>query len=335
MNRAGDLADTLGSLAREADATAEVVIIDGSADDATQAVVERFRARLPELHYRRLPPAGIDRDYARAVSEARGEYCWLFTDDDWLLPGVFAAVTRALEPAPDCIVVNVEYRDASMRRVALTNCLGFDDDRAYGRGEYARFVRDALPTLHYLGSLVVRRELWMARHDTAFVGTYFAHVGRLFQQPLEGATAIVGRPGIATRIGVSSWSDHGFEIWMINWPTLVWHLPGIDEAARMKSTPREPWRDLKRLVRLRATGGFGRQDYERWIRPARPGTWLRTWSWLLCRAPVGLVNVAARFYVRCFRPHMRIYELELEGALAHWRRVQSSQTGAAPGATRP
>lgn len=314
MNRPDTIGETLATIAGQIDGAVEIVIVDGSAGDATERVVEDWRSRLPALRYERRPPQGIDRDYARTLELARGEYCWTFTDDDWLLPGALAAVRRALAAGPDCVVANFEYRNPAMREVLLANYLGFDEDRSYAPGEFAAFAHDTLFAASFIASLVVRRSLWAARDGTEFYGTEFAHVARIYQAPIPGRMAAVGRRCIAARLGVSEWSKRGFRIWAIDWPRIVWSLPGLDDATREKATAREPWRSVKRLVRLRAIGSFSAADYDRWLRPQPLGGRLRAAAWVLSRLPPGLVGTLALAYVRRFRPHIGLYRAELEGA---------------------
>lgn len=319
MNRAAVIAETLEAIAVECQhADTELVILDSSPDDQTEQVVRRYQDRLPVLTYRRQPPAGGDQDFSNIVSLARGEYCWFLTDDDLLLPGSDQAVRLALDGNPDCVFLNHSLRDHRMEEELIPNFLGYEETRTRAPGEFNRFASDSLHGAAYIGAFVVRRTLWLERESLGapYYGTDFAHVVRLYAKPMEGSTVVIGRPCVAIRLGVSLWVSRGFRVWAISWPEIIWTLPGVDDATRERTTPREPWRNLSMLVRMRAIGSFTVADYNRWLKPQRMPVRLRFIAWLLCHLPARLINFLARTYLRLFLPDRRFFLAELNGATA-------------------
>ena len=92
----------LESVAAQITSDVEVVISDDGSTDETQEVIENFRARIPCLVAQRVdPPLRYDRNLLHVVSLARGNYCWLFGDDDRLEPGGLTAVLEALKTEPE------------------------------------------------------------------------------------------------------------------------------------------------------------------------------------------------------------------------------------------
>ena len=74
------IGETLESIVRQATEEVEIVVLDGGSTDNTTEVVEGFRDAFPRLRYYRQDfKGGIDRDMAKSVELARGEYCWLFS----------------------------------------------------------------------------------------------------------------------------------------------------------------------------------------------------------------------------------------------------------------
>jgi glycosyltransferase involved in cell wall biosynthesis len=92
---------TLESLAIQADARVEIVVIDSSPDQGTMKLIERFADRLTLTI---LDPAGTDGCSPKmnlGVAHARAQYIsWLCQDDLWL-PGRVAAIREWLREAPD------------------------------------------------------------------------------------------------------------------------------------------------------------------------------------------------------------------------------------------
>src|SRR5438128_5691210 len=77
------IGETLESIMPQVVDGVEVVVLDGGSTDDTEEVVESFQRRSPALRYHRQDErGGIDRDLARTLELAHGEYCWIFCADD-------------------------------------------------------------------------------------------------------------------------------------------------------------------------------------------------------------------------------------------------------------
>jgi abequosyltransferase len=322
MNREAVFGETLASIGSQITAAWEVVIVDGSAGDGTRRLVEAERARLPALTYERRPPAGFDRDYDRAVELSRGEYCWLFTDDDVLRPGALAAVLAAVASGPDCVIVNAEVRDPGLRIVLESRRLRLDADRRFAPGQFEAFVATILQSdyLSYVGAMVIRREVWDARDRARHFGTDFMPVGLLLQAPLAGHAIVIAHPWIAIRYGVALWLRRGFEIWMLRWPRMIWETDALGEATKRAATPREPWRDLKRLAVFRAHGWLTWAVYRRWLHGRPMPVRLRLAIWMLCALPFPVANRMVAWVVRHRWKLAGLPCWDLDHAFANWRR---------------
>ena len=89
------IGETLQSIAAQLQDGVEIVVLDGGSTDDTAEVVGAFAQRYPQIRYHRRPErGGIDRDMARTVALARGEYCWLFGADDTMRAGALGANAR-------------------------------------------------------------------------------------------------------------------------------------------------------------------------------------------------------------------------------------------------
>src|SRR6185503_6310209 len=110
--------------------------------------------------------SGVDQDFDKAVGYARGEYCWLLSDDDELAPGAIATVLAALADGPELVVVNAEVRDRDLARVVKRSQLALEEDRSFGADEAEQLFAATAGYLSFIGGVVVRRAAWQARQRT-------------------------------------------------------------------------------------------------------------------------------------------------------------------------
>ena len=275
FKRAAFIAETLDSIIVQLQPGVEIVIVDGASPDATEAAVAPFVARCPVLrYYREAVNSGVDADFDKAVGYARGDYCWLMTDDDLLLPGAIARVVATLAERPDVIVVDAVVRDARLAATIEPRRFRFEGTRRYGSGDGDRLLTDVGDALSFIGGTIVARAFWLSRERSQFYGSLFIHVGTIFQQPPPKAVAI-GEPLIAIRFGNAMWTARSFEIWMFLWPRLIWGLPGYGDTAKAAVVEWEPWRNWRKVAIYRASGAFGRPEFDRFFADSRGGARLR------------------------------------------------------------
>jgi abequosyltransferase len=268
FNRAGFIGATLANIAEQLTEEVEVVVVDGASTDDTEQVVRRQQQVMPGLRYVRLARnGGVDRDFDATVEHAQGDYCWLMTDDDLLMPGAVAAVLQGIRAGYPLVLVNSEARNLDLSRLLEANRLRLDEDRVYAAADIARLFEDLSGYLSYIGAVVIRRDVWLARNRQRYYGSFFIHVGVIFQAPLTGEVLVIARPLISIRCGNTQWRSREFEIRMICWTDLVASLTAIPEAVRRKCYRPEPWRSVISLFFYRAKGTYSLEEYRRWIRP--------------------------------------------------------------------
>ena len=92
-NRAAYIGVTLDSIISQLTDDVELLVVDGASTDSTEEVLHTYIKKSNRIRYIRLAAkGGVDQDYDKSIEFARGEWCWLFTDDDLLKPGAIAAV---------------------------------------------------------------------------------------------------------------------------------------------------------------------------------------------------------------------------------------------------
>lgn len=277
-NRASYIGETIDSIIPQLDDDVELLLVDGASTDYTEDVVRRYVDADPRIRYVRLPAkGGVDQDYDKSVELARGEFCWLFADDDLLKPGAVAAVKAAIKKAYDLVIVNAEVRDRKLSVIMQSRRIVMHDNKVYAPDAMECLFVDALDYLSFIGAVVIRRSIWLSRERCPYFGTEFVHVGVIFQKPLPGSALIIAEPYIIIRFDNAQWESRRFEIWMFKWPNLVWSFKDISNSAKQSVTRREPWRNIKRLIIQRSRCEYSFQLYHQYLSTTQAGV-----LWKLC-----------------------------------------------------
>jgi abequosyltransferase len=172
----------------------EVVVLDGGSTDDTPQVVTSFQERFPSLRYCRLEErGGIDRDMARTVDLAQGEYCWIFCADDTMKQGAIQHVLDRLNSGCDvylcgltlCTFDMSPLHEHPVARIAADE--EFDLSSEDGRRAYFERAQTTTAFFSFAGSLIVKKEAWdAAGPDERFMGSLWAHVAQILRMIPQG-----------------------------------------------------------------------------------------------------------------------------------------------------
>jgi abequosyltransferase len=266
-NRADFIGETLESIIPQLTDEIELLVVDGNSPDRTQSIVEQYSANCPQLRYVRLPAkGGVDQDYCKTVELAKGEYCWLFTDDDLLKENAVDRVIISLNNNdPDLVIVNAEVRDAHLKELLEGSRLAFNDDRIYDTNNFEDLLVDAGNYMSFIGCIVIKKSFWEPRDKVSYFGTEFIHIGVICQSPLPKHACIIAEPLIEIRYGNAQWKPRDFEIWMFNWPRLIWSFDGLDEKTKLAVVKAEPWRGFRDLISFRLKGSYTSSHYHEFL----------------------------------------------------------------------
>jgi abequosyltransferase len=285
------IGETLESILSQMQPGVELVVVDGASPDNTQEVMAQYLLRYPEIRYfRESENSGIDKDYDKAVGYAKGEFCWLMTDDDLLHPNAIVRILAALEKDVDLVVPNVEVKNANFSKMLNENLIELSVDKEFGPTDKEEFFRKTTQCLSFIGCVVIRRDFWLSRDRETYYGTLFIHVGVIFQSPAIEKTIVIAEPLITIRYGNSMWTPRGFEIWMLIWPQLIWSFKDYSDSAKAVVYPKEPWRRIGPPAMYRALGVYGLREYRIFLSGRVKGS-SRFLCLLIAICPAVLMNV--------------------------------------------
>lgn len=269
-NRADFLAPTLDSLLKQTGSGVEIVVVDGASTDHTQNVVAERVLQHPSLKYfRQQENSGVDGDYDKAVVYAKGDYCWLISDDDLPIEGAVGRILEMCRDNPVALVVDAEVHSSDYSVRLLERRLKFSGLRLYAPSEMSALLADCGDALTFIGALVIRREVWLSRDRRRYFGSEFVHVGVLFQAPLPGSVVVVGEPMLRIRYGVGNWEKRAFEVWMLKWPALIWSFEHLAVESRQAVVAPFPWRNAQKLFLFKAKGWYSWQSFLSHVLPMR------------------------------------------------------------------
>lgn len=294
LNRAKYLGQTLDALLTQINPHVEIVVVDGASQDETSVLMERYIARCSAIAYYREPVnSGVDADFDKAVQYAKGDYCWLISDDDILEPFAVNYVIKCLEKMPDLIIANASIYDRSLFYQLKARQLEIKIDCEIGPFQHEAFFAQAGYYLSYIGCVIVRRDWWLQRERFSYYGSLFIHMGVIFQEPAPNRVVIIAQPLIRIRYGNAQWNSRAFDIWMRMWPELVWSFGQFSERVRRKVSPPKPAASLKTLLWFR---GIGSCSIAELTQLSGKGVKVHRLGWLVARIPVRLINAALGLY---------------------------------------
>jgi abequosyltransferase len=267
-NRAGSIGETLENILSQCPADVEIVVVDGASTDGTVDVVTGIARRHPQLRLIcPLENSGLDADYDRALTEARGEYCWIFADDDLLAPGAITRVLEVCRSGPAVVITDASVYSKDFSVLEQERRMPANGQELYTGAETEKFFEDCIWHLTFIGVVIVKRSFWMSRERRRYYGFEFPHIGVLFQAPIPGEIRVLREPLVKIRNGVGNWLNRWFEVWMYKWPRLLWSFDWMSEGARARAVHPEPWRDWQRLLGARDKGFYTWRQFRELVVP--------------------------------------------------------------------
>jgi len=213
------IGETLQSIVDQPNDAVEIVIVDGGSTDNTAEIVRHFERQFPRLTYHRLgKKGGVDKDLARTVELARGEYCWLLSSDDVLKQGAIRKVLHEIGRGDDVYLCNRMECDRTLHPLRDRPWLAKNiTDRTFAFSSPGEFIdyfnkaRSLGALFSYISAIIVKRSKWNGiAYDEKFAGSNYAHAARLFSILQQGGLLkYLREPLVFCRGDNDSFSKHG------------------------------------------------------------------------------------------------------------------------------
>jgi len=304
LNRGKYIGETLESIVSQLVDGVEVVIVDGGSTDNTEEIVSIYQQTYPDIRYIKKETKGktpsnegFDSDCNLAVELAEGKYCWLMTDDDLLMPGAIKKILHESEKEFAVIVISVEVRNSDFTELLIQNRPNILLDRTFSSAEWNEFAAAIGNHLTFVGAVIIKRDLWLTRSREKYFGSGFVHVGVIFEEVINEVVLVIATPLVSVRFGNAQWTSRAFQIWMINWPSLIWSFSTISDVTKQAICAREPWKSLTTLLFNRALGMYSIREYKLFMEEQLDSKMRRLFSKLIAIFPRALLYVPIRIYI--------------------------------------
>ena len=220
-NFAKFIPETLNSiLGQDGGTEVQIVILDGASTDNTAEILAGYERKHPNIKYvRQTQKGGIDRDMAKSVEPATGDYCWLFSGDDIMRPGALRRALNEIQSGHDLYLCkHMEYyfyHDSwtEYPTVACEDGAVFELSDPRSRRDYFSKAVNTEAFLSFIGGIIVKRSTWnRVPLNEEFVGSCWGHVARFFELMPGGLSikvlsgALLDRGQTMTPSQAAAWS---------------------------------------------------------------------------------------------------------------------------------
>lgn len=193
--------DSIISQLEDVDEEVEIVISDNASTDKTPEIIRDYQNKYPFIKYfRNEENLGPDRNYDLAVRRARGEFVWLFSDDDKIRYGGIRKVIEVINTYPSIAAIFVNY-ESQYRFNCSQDCLCLNGDDFFNRTCFKNSLAS---------SNVIKKAEWELVDTSKYFCTNWIHVGVLIEAVSKTPGFIISDP-LVQQIGAREmrWGESG------------------------------------------------------------------------------------------------------------------------------
>jgi len=196
-----DALDSIISQLEDIDEEVEILISDNASTDQTPEIIRDYQRKYPFIKYfHNEENVGADRNYDLAVRRAKGEFVWLFSDDDKIRDGGIKKVIEVIKKYPNIAVIFVNYEHVIPLNCSQ-DCLCLNGDDFFNKTCFKNGL---------VSSNVIKKAEWELVDTSKYFYTNWIHMGVLIEALSTNPGFIISDPFLL-QIGAreTRWGESG------------------------------------------------------------------------------------------------------------------------------
>lgn len=182
----------------------EIVVSDDASPGDSLRAVRELTEKYPFIRFQRYDEnVGLEQNLIRCTEPCRGEFLWIFGDDDFLeTPEALKTVVEVLEKGQhDFLILNRTRRSFDLKQVLTTNWMGVEETARIefpGLREFClRF--GFISVIGFISVNVFRREPFIKVDKEPYWNTMYPQLGAMFEAFHDRRTLLIGKPLVCHR----------------------------------------------------------------------------------------------------------------------------------------
>ncbi|HOC02270.1 MAG TPA: glycosyltransferase [bacterium] len=257
--------DSIVDQLNDADEEMEIVVSDNASTDKTPEIIKEYKGKHPFIKYfRNDENLGFDKNVDLLFKRAKGEYVWLFSDDDIIVQGGIKKVLEVIKKNPEVALIFVNWSNYSqdLKHCNVERAVEIHEDILFLRADDFLFTIKLNPIL--ISSNVISRKLWEESFPEIYVGTNWIHYGVILNIILKHFSYYIAKPYVIYRSGNIRWDKEG-AIGLLNSISLMRILSGFLRKGYYKKSASESakiiMRSLPRDIKILKKKRISFQDF--------------------------------------------------------------------------
>jgi len=161
-NRAAYLRQSLESIllsAKGFEKDIEIVISDNASEDETDEIANEYQSKHSFIHYNKNETNVLEKNYYIAASLAKGDYIWLFGDDDLMEPHTIAAILKRINENHNLVICNYPLWSNDFSKVLRERMLPIRRDMIIS--DHDALLRTVGLRLGFISMVIIRRDIFL------------------------------------------------------------------------------------------------------------------------------------------------------------------------------
>jgi len=177
--------DSIISQLEDVDEEVEIVISDNASTDQTPEIIRGYQNKYPFIKYFcNEENVGPDRNYDLAVRRAKGEFVWLFSDDDRIRDGGIRRVIEVINKHPNIAAIFVNSEHVICLNCS-EDCLSLSGDDFFSKTRFKNGL---------VSSNVIKKAEWERVDTYKYFYTNWIHMGVLIEAVSKTPGFIISDP---------------------------------------------------------------------------------------------------------------------------------------------